>query len=485
MKVFISWSGRRSKKIAESLRDLLKGIDESIEPFLSTEIEKGRVWYQEIEDALRQSDAAIICLTPENRDSSWIHFEAGAMECRLHGKDRQRRGVSPKPRVFPYLYPVGPIRLSGPLAQYQATTADKEDTKRLVEFLFDLMEGASESWGERFNKGWNRFEQSIARVWLSPAEVLDDLEQLFDRKTFRESVRECTAQNWADRFAGARETYGRLRDSADEVKASCRRYHQDLFRELVAEVDGYAMALSSLVLGQRWTLRDDGTLDIPKGVGEACEKRRTRIEDLVSRLLDPVDVPYLDEAWRFRNADENEQRSLVHRKIQYIRNHREVLRRTEALRDWSQSEWAFDRIAYYLAAIEAAGTRRRLGYEIRLSESLKRELQKVASEPGALLSLEWCLRAAAQAPDEWLEMPQDATAVDRLLGPVEEQTEVFGSLRQLVQLVRQEGLGKRPPTKKSSEGLKANEHVIRAKSRSKQALGRRDMEAKSATSRGT
>jgi hypothetical protein len=429
MNIFISWSGPRSRTVAESLGKFLTSLDKRIKPFLSTEIEKGSNWYQELDESLKDSKAAIICLTPENRDSPWIHFEAGAVEHRLHGNERSE-GQS---TVYTYLYPAGAKGLTGPLAQYQATMADKQDTWQMVASLFRVMGDENKSWVNRFDRSWAKLEQSISRLWLLPADVVDDLERMFDRKTFREPVHECTAQTWGDRFAGAWETHGRLQAALDSVTTLCRPYHRNLFRELVADVDGYAMDLSSLLLGQHWELDDDGTLKMPKGTKQACERRRNHINNLVSRLLDPVDVPILDESWRFRNEGEAEQRSLVHRKVRYIRNHREVFRDNETLQAWSESGWAFDRIAYYLTVIEAKRARKRLAYPPSFSECLEHELQEASPDPKQIrLSVEWCLQAALETSDAWLEDADETAGMRGLLGRVEQQTVDHSRGRSLV-----------------------------------------------------
>ena len=53
MKVFISWSGTRSKLIATALRKWLPYIMQSVEPWMSdTDINAGARWSREIEKEL-------------------------------------------------------------------------------------------------------------------------------------------------------------------------------------------------------------------------------------------------------------------------------------------------------------------------------------------------------------------------------------------------------------------------------------------------
>lgn len=42
MKIFLSWSGEKSKNIAESLKDWLEQVIQTSEPWISTSIEKGK-----------------------------------------------------------------------------------------------------------------------------------------------------------------------------------------------------------------------------------------------------------------------------------------------------------------------------------------------------------------------------------------------------------------------------------------------------------
>ncbi len=52
---------------------------QAVEPWMSTEIEKGKRWADEIMSGLEQAPIGILCLTQDNLDSKWLHFEAGAL----------------------------------------------------------------------------------------------------------------------------------------------------------------------------------------------------------------------------------------------------------------------------------------------------------------------------------------------------------------------------------------------------------------------
>jgi len=84
MNVFISWSGPRSLRIAEGLREWLPYVLHNLDPWISSEdIDKGAPWDAEISAALENNTTGIFCLTLENLDSRWLNFEAGAIAVKL------------------------------------------------------------------------------------------------------------------------------------------------------------------------------------------------------------------------------------------------------------------------------------------------------------------------------------------------------------------------------------------------------------------
>ena len=77
--VFLAWSGEVSKKMAGLLKEYLPLFVRNIAIFMSEDITKGKRWHSEIANALGSTKFGILCLTPENLTSEWIHFEAGAL----------------------------------------------------------------------------------------------------------------------------------------------------------------------------------------------------------------------------------------------------------------------------------------------------------------------------------------------------------------------------------------------------------------------
>ena len=76
MKLFISWSGEFSRKVAECLSVWIPTIIQTVEVFYSPDdIAKGENWGNRLSEELEQSNFGIVCLTPENVLAPWIHFE--------------------------------------------------------------------------------------------------------------------------------------------------------------------------------------------------------------------------------------------------------------------------------------------------------------------------------------------------------------------------------------------------------------------------
>ncbi|PPS23455.1 hypothetical protein BVY11_30005 [Pseudomonas amygdali pv. morsprunorum] len=125
MKVFISWSGEKSRIVADLMSVWIKCVIQASEPWISTKhIDRGALWFSEINDKLRDVSVGIVCLTMENKDRPWILFETGALA----------KGISSN-RICTFLIDLEPGDLTDPLAQFNHTKANRSDMFELVKTL--------------------------------------------------------------------------------------------------------------------------------------------------------------------------------------------------------------------------------------------------------------------------------------------------------------------------------------------------------------
>jgi hypothetical protein len=130
MKVFISWSGVRSRRLAIAFRDWLPDIISGIEPFVSSEdIYAGSRWQAEIAGKLEESTFGIVCVTADNQHSPWLNFEAGAL-----GK------TVTASRVIPVSLDLDPSGIEMPLGQFQAVSATQAGVRQLLESINSVYE---------------------------------------------------------------------------------------------------------------------------------------------------------------------------------------------------------------------------------------------------------------------------------------------------------------------------------------------------------
>lgn len=156
--VFISWSGPRSKSAAEILKQWLPLVVPTANPWMSaTDIDKGTRWRDEVAAALDSTKAGIICLTPENLAAEWLLFEAGALS-----KTRDA-----KTRIWTYLLAgLKPQHVRDPLALFQATTAEKEDTRKLVHSINTTLDASvpESRVNHLFDKLWPDLEKELVAI---------------------------------------------------------------------------------------------------------------------------------------------------------------------------------------------------------------------------------------------------------------------------------------------------------------------------------
>jgi hypothetical protein len=179
VKVFISWSGQRSLAIAKAIYDWLPRVIQTCEPWMSdSDADKGIRWMQTIGSKLEQYNFGIFCLTPENLDSRWINFEAGALSKAVE-----------KSYVWTYLFNLKYTDIEGPLSQFNHTLAEKEDTKKLVRTMYRASSEQApkeEIVDDAFETYWGRLEESLRNLPLAsersgpPRKVEDKIDEILE-----------------------------------------------------------------------------------------------------------------------------------------------------------------------------------------------------------------------------------------------------------------------------------------------------------------
>lgn len=133
MKLFLSWSGSRSKAVAEAFASWFAKVIQALDPSISSDIDKGKRWAEEIADRLEDAKVGIVCLTSSNLTAPWILFEAGALSklkdsyvCTFLLDHSSATDIEP------------------PLGQFQHTTFQKSDVLKLVRTINDILETCGE-----------------------------------------------------------------------------------------------------------------------------------------------------------------------------------------------------------------------------------------------------------------------------------------------------------------------------------------------------
>lgn len=192
MKVFLSWSGNKSHKVALTLRDWLPSVIQSIEPYVSSEdIDKGARWSTDIAKELEDSGFGILCVTKENLHAPWLTFEAGALSKKLE-----------KSYVSPFLFDIKRSEINGPILQFQSTVYNKDDVLKLINTINkacgdnklsdERIEKAFKAWyptlQEELKKVTEKFKEKNTEEEVPEKEKQEILEELLELTRINQKI---------------------------------------------------------------------------------------------------------------------------------------------------------------------------------------------------------------------------------------------------------------------------------------------------------
>jgi hypothetical protein len=134
MKIFMSWSGERSKAIAEEFKSFLSIVIQQAQTFISSQdIDLGSIWQKRVLEEVSERRFGLIFITPENKKSEWLHYEAGGLI-----KDLE------KDRVVPILFGIAKKEISSPFSQFQMIEFEKKSVFELIKQINFLTENPVE-----------------------------------------------------------------------------------------------------------------------------------------------------------------------------------------------------------------------------------------------------------------------------------------------------------------------------------------------------
>ena len=159
MKLFLSWSGPRSKAVAETFAAWFAQVIQALDPWISSDIDKGKRWREEIAVRLEDAKVGIVCLTSSNLTAPWILFEAGALS------------KLKESYVCTFLLDhSSPTDIEPPLGEFQHTTFQKSEVLKLVRTINGIVEACGErsltdgNLSAVFETFWPQLEAELKKI---------------------------------------------------------------------------------------------------------------------------------------------------------------------------------------------------------------------------------------------------------------------------------------------------------------------------------
>jgi DNA-binding CsgD family transcriptional regulator len=272
--VFVSWSGERSRILAASLKDFLSDVIHHADVWMSApDIEAGARWSIQLAQVLERCQVGVACVTPENQNSAWLLFEAGALSKAVQGG-----------RLIPFLLDLEVTELRYPLAQFQTAIACRQGAWSVVESINSAgMERiSSDRLLKHFERWWPDLEVAIQGARSSPTSAPPSLPRKSEQQLMHEVLEAVRSISMSGRL-GRQEYLSIALDcrgffSTDEAQVQRVYTSSDItiaaFLDMVWSVLNRFGEVPPYRYGDRWLLRNTRTNEIYRVTNEGAATHR-------------------------------------------------------------------------------------------------------------------------------------------------------------------------------------------------------------------
>lgn len=165
MKIFIGWTGKSSRGLAELLNDWLLRVIQATEPVLlniGEQSSRSHISTRDYDDDIDENYFVILCLTSQNHESHDVLFEAGVMS-----------NLLPSNRLCGLMLDLQASDACRPLQRFPLLDTSKKDMRKLLHTINEAKGSKSISVDvleDTFNIFWEIFEADIRQLREQVAE---------------------------------------------------------------------------------------------------------------------------------------------------------------------------------------------------------------------------------------------------------------------------------------------------------------------------
>lgn len=276
MKVFISWSGTRSQKAAEILKQWIPCVIQSVEPYFSSaDIDKGARWSTDIAKELQDASYGILCVTKENLSSAWLNFEAGALSKSIE-----------QSKVCPFLVDLKPSDIQdSPILQFQMANAAKDDVFKLFKSIntnLGEMKLSEDVLSTTFETFWPKIEKDLKEIPTANKLTIPDKKNVEDAQLSIEEILDLV--RYQHKLLKSPENLLPAEYLIEVFRRANKNFPKDFIMEIDEQLHMIEMLASNALDNCAVKFKDSQDVSITIGNMPMCAGQLKEIQERVQRL---------------------------------------------------------------------------------------------------------------------------------------------------------------------------------------------------------